>query len=175
MTGTPDPPSPTSTHENSLGAAGSAQTGSAQSDASRTGLWLRGAAVLAIIVIAWFGIRAALGSAEGIRRYGQCLLPMAEAKVETAVDVSNRPYLIWKVEIPKPKLGEMDTELFKEWFQAFAQNAGLTLHVENLYGENSHHIVESCYKGLARALRLDHLRLTCALNEGHEGDLVAGA
>jgi len=65
----------------------------------------------------------------------------------------NRPYLIWKVTFTKPKLGEMDTELFKEWFQAFAQNAGLTLHIENLYGENNHHIVESCFKGLARALR----------------------
>ena len=64
-----------------------------------------------------------------------------------AIDVSNRPYLVWRVDVPKPKLGEMDTELFKEWFQAFAQNAGICLHVENLYGENSHHIVESCFKG----------------------------
>ena len=69
------------------------------------------------------------------------------------MDVSNRPYLIWKVTIPKPKLGEMDTELFKEWFQAFAQNAGVCLHIENLYADNSHHIVETCFKGLARALR----------------------
>jgi imidazoleglycerol-phosphate dehydratase len=69
------------------------------------------------------------------------------------VDCSNRPYLVWKVHFTRPKLGEMDTELFKEWFQAFAQAAGLTLHVETLYGENSHHIVESAYKGLARALR----------------------
>jgi imidazoleglycerol-phosphate dehydratase len=67
--------------------------------------------------------------------------------------VSQRPYLIWKVDFTKPKLGDMDTELFKEWFQAFAQNAGITLHVENMYGENNHHIVESCFKGLARALR----------------------
>ena len=70
-----------------------------------------------------------------------------------AIDVSNRPYLIWKVNFTQPKLGEMDTELFKEWFQAVAQNAGITLHVENLYGENNHHIVESCFKAFARALR----------------------
>ncbi|MGB0478493.1 MAG: imidazoleglycerol-phosphate dehydratase, partial [Parvibaculales bacterium] len=70
-----------------------------------------------------------------------------------SLDVSQRPYLIWQVNLTKPKLGEMDTELFKEWFQAFAQSAGITLHVENLYGENNHHIVESCFKALARALR----------------------
>ena len=78
---------------------------------------------------------------------------MDETLSRVALDASNRAYLIWKVAFGRPKLGEMDTELFKEWFQAFAQNAGLTLHVENLYGENNHHIVESCYKGLARALR----------------------
>ena len=72
---------------------------------------------------------------------------MDETLTRVAIDVSNRPYLVWKVEVPKPKLGEMDTELFKEWFQAFAQNAGVCLHVENLYGANSHHIVESCFKG----------------------------
>ena len=77
---------------------------------------------------------------------------MDEALTRVAIDVSNRPYLIWKVTIPKPKLGEMDTELFKEWFQAFAQNAGVCLHIENLYADNSHHIVETCFKGLARAL-----------------------
>jgi len=70
-----------------------------------------------------------------------------------ALDLSNRPYLIWKVKFDRPKLGDMDTELFKEWFQAFAQAAGVTLHVETLYGENNHHIVESCFKALARALR----------------------
>ena len=70
-----------------------------------------------------------------------------------AVDISGRPYLIWKVTFTRPKIGEMDTELFREWFQAFAQNAGITLHVENLYGENNHHIAETCFKGLARALR----------------------
>jgi imidazoleglycerol-phosphate dehydratase len=70
-----------------------------------------------------------------------------------AVDVSGRPYLIWKVAFPTQKVGEMDTELFREWFQAFAQNAGITLHIETLYGANSHHIAETCFKGLARALR----------------------
>jgi imidazoleglycerol-phosphate dehydratase len=78
---------------------------------------------------------------------------MDETLTRVALDASNRPYLIWKVAFTKPKLGEMDTELFKEWFQAFAQSAGVTLHVENIYGDNNHHIVESCYKGLARALK----------------------
>ncbi|MEE8187810.1 MAG: imidazoleglycerol-phosphate dehydratase HisB [Kiloniellales bacterium] len=95
----------------------------------------------------------ALGERKGIRRYGAAVIPMDEVLTRVALDVSNRPYLIWKVDFQRDKLGEMDNELFKEWFQAFAQHAGLTLHVENLYGENSHHIVESCYKGLARALR----------------------
>lgn len=98
-------------------------------------------------------VAKALGDRAGITRYGDALIPMDETLTRVALDVSNRPYLIWKVNFTKPKLGEMDTELFKEWFQAFAQNAGITLHVENLYGENNHHIVESCYKGLARALR----------------------
>lgn len=95
----------------------------------------------------------ALGDRKGIRRYGEALIPMDETLTRVALDASNRPYLIWKVAIPRDKLGTMDTELFKEWFQAFAQHGGLTLHVETLYGENSHHIVESCFKGLARALR----------------------
>ena len=95
----------------------------------------------------------ALGERKGISRYGSALIPMDETLTEVAIDLSNRPYLIWKVNFTKPKLGEMDTELFKEWFQAFAQAAGATLHVVNRYGENNHHIVESCYKGLARALR----------------------
>ena len=77
-----------------------------------------------------------------------------ETLTEVALDASNRPYLIWKVTFSKPKLGTMDTELFKEWFQAFAQQGGLTLHVWNHYGENNHHIVESCFKGLARSLRV---------------------
>ncbi len=98
-------------------------------------------------------VRQALGDRTGITRYGNALIAMDETLTRVALDASNRPYLIWKVAFSRPKLGEMDTELFKEWFQAFAQAAGITLHVENLYGENNHHIVESCYKGLARALR----------------------
>jgi imidazoleglycerol-phosphate dehydratase len=98
-------------------------------------------------------VSKALGERKGINRYGDAVIPMDETLTRVALDASNRPYLIWKVNFTKPKLGEMDTELFKEWFQAFAQNAGLTLHIENLYGENNHHIVESCYKGVARALR----------------------
>jgi imidazoleglycerol-phosphate dehydratase len=98
-------------------------------------------------------VAKALGDRAGIRRWGEATVPMDETLTRVALDASNRPYLIWKVQFSKPKLGEMDTELFKEWFQAFAQAAGLTLHVENLYGENNHHIVESCFKGLARALR----------------------
>ncbi len=95
----------------------------------------------------------ALGDRRGITRYGEATIPMDETLTRVVLDASNRPYLIWRVNFTKPKLGEMDTELFKEWFQAFAQHGGLTLHVENLYGENNHHIVESCYKGVARALR----------------------
>ncbi len=95
----------------------------------------------------------ALGERTGITRYGSVMSPMDEALTRIALDVSNRPYLVWKVDFKRPKLGEMDTELFKEWFQAFTQAAGITLHVETLYGDNNHHIAESCYKGLARALR----------------------
>jgi imidazoleglycerol-phosphate dehydratase len=98
-------------------------------------------------------VSKALGDRRGITRWGDALIPMDETLTRVALDASNRPYLIWKVVFTKPKLGEMDTELFKEWFQAFAQSAGVTLHVETLYGENNHHIVESCYKGLARSLR----------------------
>ena len=98
-------------------------------------------------------VAKALGDRKGISRYGSAVIPMDETLTEVAIDLSNRPYLIWKVAFSKPKLGEMDTELFKEWFQAFAQAAGATLHMWNKYGENNHHIVESCYKGLARALR----------------------
>ena len=95
----------------------------------------------------------ALGDKRGITRYASVHLPMDEAMTRVAIDVSGRPYLVWDVTFTRPKLGEMDTELFREWFQAFAQNAGITLHVANLYGENNHHIAETCYKGLARALR----------------------
>jgi len=98
-------------------------------------------------------IKRALGDFAGIRRFGSALIPMDETLTRVATDISNRPYLIWKVSFPRPKLGEMDTELFREWFQALAQNGGLCLHIENLYGENSHHIVETCFKGTARALR----------------------
>lgn len=98
-------------------------------------------------------VAKALGDRRGITRYGSALIPMDETLTRVALDLSNRPYLVWKVAFSKPKLGDMDTELFKEWFQAFAQAAGVTLHIENLYGENNHHIVESCFKGLARALR----------------------
>ena len=89
----------------------------------------------------------------GIRRYAHVMIPMDETLTSVAIDVSNRPYLIWKVKLKVEKLGEMDTELFKEWFQAFSQAAGITLHIENIYGDNSHHIIESCFKGLARSLR----------------------
>ena len=95
----------------------------------------------------------ALGDRAGITRYGHAYVPMDESLTRVALDFSNRPYLIWKVAFTRDKLGAFDTELFKEWFQAFAQAGGITLHVENLRGENNHHIVESCYKALARALR----------------------
>jgi imidazoleglycerol-phosphate dehydratase len=98
-------------------------------------------------------VHKALGDRRGIVRFASATIPMDETLSRVSIDVSDRPYLIWKVNFSKPKLGEMDTELFKEWFQAFAQNARVTLHVENLYGENNHHIVESCFKALARALR----------------------
>lgn len=96
----------------------------------------------------------ALGDRVGITRFGSSYIPMDETLSRVALDISARPYLIWRVQFTKPKLGDMDTELFKEWFQAFSQAAGITLHVETLYGENNHHMVESCFKGLARALRI---------------------
>lgn len=95
----------------------------------------------------------ALGDRAGITRYGSAYAPMDETLTRVALDVSNRPYLIWKVDYSRDKLGDFDTELFKEWFQAFAQAGGITLHVECLYGENNHHIAESSFKALARALR----------------------
>ncbi len=98
-------------------------------------------------------VSQALGDRKGICRYGSAYVPMDEALTRVALDLSNRPYLIWKVAFSRDKLGTMDTELFKEWFQAFAQAAGATLHVECLYGDNDHHIVESSFKALARALR----------------------
>ena len=98
-------------------------------------------------------VSKALGDLKGITRYGSATIPMDETLTRVNLDISKRPYLIWKVDFTKPKLGDMDTELFKEWFQAFAHGAGITLHVENIYGENNHHIVESCFKALARAFR----------------------
>lgn len=97
-------------------------------------------------------VAKALGDRRGITRFASVYLPMDEALTRISLDVSGRPYLVWNVKFSRPKIGDMDTELFKEWFGAFVQNAGLTLHVESLYGENNHHIIESCYKGLARAL-----------------------
>jgi imidazoleglycerol-phosphate dehydratase len=99
-------------------------------------------------------IRQALGERAGITRYADALLPMDEALTRVAIDVSGRPFLVFKTEFPRQKIGEFDVELVREFFQAFAINAGVTLHVETLYGANAHHISESCFKGLARALRL---------------------
>ena len=98
-------------------------------------------------------VARALGDKAGIERFGHAYVPMDETLTRVSIDFSGRPYLVWRVEFSRDKLGTMDTELFKEWFQAFAQSAGCTLHVETLYGQNNHHIVESCYKGLARALK----------------------
>ncbi len=98
-------------------------------------------------------VARALGDRRGITRYGDALIPMDETLTRVALDISGRPYLVWRSGFSQPRLGEMDTELFKEWFAAFAGAAGITLHIETLYGVNNHHIVESCFKGLARALR----------------------
>ena len=98
-------------------------------------------------------ISKALGERKGINRYGNAHIPMDETLTRVVIDLSGRPYLVWKVSFTQKRLGEMDTELFKEWFQAFAQAIGANIHVENLYGTNNHHIIESCYKGLARSLR----------------------
>jgi len=98
-------------------------------------------------------IKQALGDKMGIRRYASFDLPMDEALSRAAIDISGRPFLVWRVKFKRDKVGDFDTELFQEWFQAFAMNAGITLHVENVYGDNAHHIAESCFKALARALR----------------------
>ena len=98
-------------------------------------------------------IKKAAGNRKGIKRYATTNIPMDETLTRVSLDISNRPYLIWNVDLKVEKLGEMDTELFKEWFQAFAQSAGITLHVENIHGENSHHKIESCFKALARSLK----------------------
>jgi imidazoleglycerol-phosphate dehydratase len=99
-------------------------------------------------------VRQALDERKGIGRYADVHLPMDETLTRVALDVSGRPFLVFKSNFPAPKIGEFDTELVREFFQAFAMNAGITLHVETLYGANSHHIAESCFKGLARALRI---------------------
>ena len=99
-------------------------------------------------------VAKALGDRRGIARYGHAYAPMDETLTRVALDISGRPYLVWKTAFSQPRLGDMDTELFKEWFAAFAGAAGITLHVETLYGVNNHHIVESCFKALARALRM---------------------
>jgi imidazoleglycerol-phosphate dehydratase len=98
-------------------------------------------------------LRQALGDKRGIRRYGHALLPMDEALAEAAVDISGRPFLAWSVPFGPPKIGEMDTELFEEFFRAFAFNAGITLHVALKAGTNAHHVAEACFKAVARALR----------------------
>ena len=108
----------------------------------------------------------ALGDKAGITRYGAAYLPMDETLTRVALDVSGRPFLIWDVEFTRAKIGDMDTELFREWFQAFAQNAGITLHVATLYGVNSHHIAETCFKALARTLR------TAVEIDARQGDRV---
>ena len=99
-------------------------------------------------------VKKALGDKKGIGRYASSELPMDGTLTRVALDVSGRPFLVWKVEFTRDKVGEMDTELFREWFQAFAMNAGITLHVETFYGDNNHHVAESAFKALARALRL---------------------
>ncbi|MEM6603120.1 MAG: imidazoleglycerol-phosphate dehydratase HisB, partial [Pseudomonadota bacterium] len=96
---------------------------------------------------------AALGDCKGITRYASFYIPMDEALTRIALDISKRPFLVWKVAFDRDKIGEFDTELFQEFFRAFAFAAGITMHVENLYGENNHHIAESCFKALARALK----------------------
>ncbi len=98
--------------------------------------------------------RQALGDKKGIVRYADCLMPMDETLTRVAVDISGRPFLVFRTAFPTQKIGAFDSELVREWFQAFAMNAGITLHVETLYGANSHHIAESCFKGLARVLRM---------------------
>ena len=99
-------------------------------------------------------VAKALGDRRGIKRYASADLPMDETLTRCAIDVSGRPYLIFRVNFPRQKIGDFDTELVREWFQAFGMNSGITLHIENAYGENAHHIAESCFKALARALRV---------------------
>lgn len=99
-------------------------------------------------------VAKALADKRGIRRYGDALSPMDETLTRVALDISGRPWLVWKTEFTQKRLGKMDTELFQHWFHSFAQAAGITLHIETLHGENNHHIAEAAFKGLARALRI---------------------
>ena len=98
-------------------------------------------------------VRKALGDMKGLTRYADCLMPMDETLTRVAIDVSGRPFLVWRTSFPTPKVGEFDTELVREFFQGFSTHAAVTLHVETLYGANAHHIAESCFKGLARCLK----------------------
>jgi len=98
-------------------------------------------------------VAQALGDKRGIRRYADALSPMDETLTRVALDISGRPFLVWKTEFSQKRLGEMDTEMFEHFFHSFAQTAGITLHIETLYGSNNHHIAEAAFKGLARALR----------------------
>lgn len=98
-------------------------------------------------------IKKALGDKNGIARYGNGIAPMDEALTRVVIDICNRPYLAWRVKFPSDKVGDMDTELFKEFFQALVYNAGISLHIETFYGDNSHHIAESCFKALAISLK----------------------
>jgi imidazoleglycerol-phosphate dehydratase len=104
-------------------------------------------------IVLGLAVKQALDGFKGIRRFGHAYIPMDETLTRCALDLSNRPYLIWKVVFPRDKVGEMDTELFKEFHHAFAMNLGACVHLETLYGENTHHIAESGFKALARALR----------------------
>ncbi|TPG40633.1 imidazoleglycerol-phosphate dehydratase HisB [Sphingomonas koreensis] len=99
-------------------------------------------------------VAKALGEKRGIRRYAEALSPMDETLTRVALDISGRPFLVWKTAFSQKRLGEMDTEMFEHFFHSFAQTAGITLHIETLYGQNNHHIAESAFKGLARALRI---------------------
>ncbi|WP_454914654.1 imidazoleglycerol-phosphate dehydratase HisB [Xanthobacter sediminis] len=111
-------------------------------------------------------VKKALGDKRGITRYADCLMPMDETLTRVAIDISGRPFLVFRTEFPVAKIGAFDTELVREFFQAFAMHAGVTLHVETLYGVNAHHISESCFKGLARVLRA-----AVAIDPAAEGEI----
>ena len=106
-----------------------------------------------VAIVIGKAIREALGERRGIARFAHSYIPMDETLSRVAVDISGRPFMVWNVKFSRDKIGDMDTELFREWFYAFTFNLGANVHVENLYGENNHHIIESCFKGLARSLR----------------------